>query len=137
MQNKTNKRLIVICLLLCTLFFTNYASALSISGMNTSSATVQDIFSKIEGSSPFSMDGGITYNHSDSITKTDISEKISIFSSRQSRWLSTKTNFAFSTSKDTVQLMSPLYTSKLSDEAYSQLSSNIIVNYLHKKDGMK
>ena len=137
MQNKANKRLIVICLLLCTLFFTNYASALSISGMNASSVTVQDIFSKIEGSSPFSMDGGITYTHSDSITETDSSEKISVFSSRQSRWLNTKTNFAFSTSKETVQLVSLLYTSRLSDRTYSQLSSSIITNYLHKKDGMK
>lgn len=139
MQNKINKKLIVICLFLCILFFTNYASALSINGingMNSSSVISQDIFSKNAGKSP-SMDGFITYSQSDSMVATDSSEGISAFSSRQSRCLSTKSSFGFSTSKDIAQLARLFSTSRLSDRTYSQNSSSIITKYLHKKDGMK
>lgn len=137
MENKTNKRLILICLLICTVFFTNYASAISINILDTSSVTASDIFSGIEGSTPFSMDGGITHSHSDSMAAVDSSEKISAFSIRQSRWLNTKTGFGISMTKEVVHLARQFYPIKLSDENYSQLSSSIIINYLHKKDGMK
>lgn len=136
MQIKVNNKLILICLLLCSLFLTSYIYVLDTYGIS-SDVNGSDIFSTNGGIERSSMSGGINAGHDDFMAAPNTSTKSSISSMRQSRWLSTKINFNILTAIAAVQMAFLIYYSRLSDQTYTRLISSIITIFLHKKDGMK
>lgn len=137
MQIKVHNKLILICLLLCSLFLTSYISILNTNGIISSDVNGSGISFVSGGSEHSSMTGGINAGHDDFMAVPNTSTEFSISSIGGSRWLGTKTNFNILPAIVAVQMAFLIYYSRVSDQTYTQLISSIITVFLHKKDGKK
>lgn len=137
MQIKTNKKYILICLLVCSLFLTSYISVFSTNGIISPDSNVFAVSSLSGANEHSSMNGGANSGHVDYMATTDSTLDFSIFSLKQSRWLVTKNSFHILTAIVAAQIICLIYSSRLSDTICTQFSSIRIIFFLHKKDGMK
>lgn len=123
-------KLILVCLLLCSLFLTSYITVFNTNGIVSTDVNTSDRMSKHS-----SMSGSV--GHVDYMTATNIFVKTAVFTMKLSRWLGVKTSFNILTAIFAAQMTCLNYYSRFSDKTYTQLISRIIVVYLHNKDGIK
>ncbi|MGI5921146.1 MAG: hypothetical protein ACOX6I_05355 [Syntrophomonadaceae bacterium] len=137
MHMKLDKKCMWLCVLLCALFLTSYLSVLNTTGIAASNMNVFDASSISGGNEHSSMNGEANSRHYDYISATDSSIDFSIFSAKQSRCPVTDFSFNILTAILVAQLISFIYSSRLSDRICTQFNSIRITVFLHKKDGMK
>lgn len=137
MQIKISKKNIMICLLLCSLFFTSYISVLNTNGIIPVEVNIFERSSLSGGSEHSSMNGGANSGYVDYIAATDTFIDFSASSLKQSRWPVPKTGFNILTAIIAAQIISFFYSSRLSDRISTPFNSIRITFFLHKKDGTK
>ena len=134
MQMKVNKKYILVCLLICTLFLTSYISVFNAGGMISPELKIFT-GSSLSGTSESSMNMGASSGHIGNMA--NIETLSSLFSMKQSRELITKTG-----SNSVPVIIAALiiflsYSSSLLQKTCTPLNSIQITIFLHKKDGMK
>lgn len=135
MQFKLTRNHLLICLLLCSLFITSYASVLSANGTAFSDVNVFN-GSSLSGTRDYSAlnskgtDCLIDYMASSSLD-------LALFSVRISRLPNLKSAVDLLTSIIAAITICRVYSSHLSQTICLYFDSNQITAFLHKKDGMK
>lgn len=135
MQFKLTRKHLLICLLLCSLFITSYASVLSANGTAFSDANVFN-GSSLSGTRDYSAlnskgtDCLIDYMASSSLD-------LALFSVRISRLPYLKSAVDLLTAIIAAITICRVYSSHLSQTICLYFDSNQITAFLHKKDGMK
>jgi hypothetical protein len=136
MYIKVSKKNMGICLLLCCLFLTSYLTILNTTGSIFSDMNVSDI-SSVGGSEHSSMSGGTNIGNFDYLSVADTSIGFFFSSAKQFRGQVTKFNLNVLTAIAAAQLISLIYSSRLSNIICTPFNSISITAFLHKKDGMK
>ena len=135
MQMKVNKKYILVCLLICTLFLTSYSSVFNAGGNISPEMNAFTGYSLSDGSSQSSMNGRANSGHLGYLA--NFATLSSLFSMKQSRELITKTG-----SNSVPVIIAALiiflsYSSSLLQKTCTPLNSIQLTIFLHKKDGMK
>jgi len=136
MQIKLSRRHFLICLLLCSLFITSYASVLNTNG---------SIFPDINVFNGSSLSGGHDNSAMSSEGDSGLVDyttagsflEFSVFSVKLSRLPDIKTTVNLLVALIAALIISLIYSSRLSDTICTHFDSIQITAFLHKKDGMK
>jgi len=135
MQLKLTRNHLLICLLLCSLFITSYASVLNTNGT---------VFSDVNVFNGSSLSGTRDYSALNSEGTSGLIDymasswlELALFSVRLSRLPNMKIAFALLTAFIAAITLCLAYASRLSQTTCPHFDSIQITAFLHKKDGMK
>jgi len=135
MQINPGRRHLLICLLLCSLFITSYASVLNTNGSVSSDVNVFN-GSSLGGTRDYStMNGEGNSGLIDYMAFSFLD--LSLFSVKLSRLPNMKTAVNLLVAFISSITISLVYSSRLSNSFATQFDSIQISAFLHKKDGMK
>lgn len=137
MPIKLNNKLLLICLLLCSLLFTGNF------GLFTSPGYFDAITFDTVALDPFSFSGESSHSINDKMNSgyfgylfsTNTLISFSSLSMKQLRWLGAKSGWGLIAAFIAALMACLLYYSRLSAETYTILCSSILVIFLHKKTG--
>jgi hypothetical protein len=134
MQIKANKKNILVCLIICTLFLTSYVSVFN-AGRTILPELKVFTGSSLSGGNESAMSGEASTGHLGYLANFE--NLISRFSIKQARELNTKTGFNTMAAAIATLVFYLVYSSSLLQKTCTPFNSIQITIFLHKKDGMK